>query len=873
MSGKAAFAPTKRLISAQVAAILNKDAKAPAVGIRAEAPSDLGETLRVGEQELPVACCESVLEVRERLAGWDASNGPLIIVANLEDRELGYDVLARLAKRRFYSINPWQLVKEKFHVQDIDPRITEPHPWVAQAVLDAPPSAEVAPASSGFLDAETLWKFLFGHLLGFPGGRRDAESILEWSLSDDGIQRLIHLPEEQRQGFLSALEGDPLAAAIFGALVHKDDVGVVAVGLVARIVFDDAADQVAAAACAARLEPLLTGPLSRDVALDWAEAAEGVLARKLAGGVEAVRPLLEAADALVERIGAGELVEASRFLRSSWEGRWIAFAHAIEGDVATASSTAERIFDHALAEYSETRVERARMALRLRRWLETKEAEFSSFADAASSYREEGGHVDWAIAKVWEGDSEPQVARAYESLLANVVFRRERENQRFGELLSEWSRTGVPGDGVLPVEDVLEQIVSGVARAMPVLVVVIDGMSVPVFRELFDDVVERGFTERAPEARPKRRPVISVFPSVTELSRTSLLCGKLVSGNQATEKEGFGSHAGLRKVSKPGKTPVLFHRGDLREGGSGKLAERVRSAVFDPEQAVVGVVINAIDDHLAKGDQVRVSWNCHTIRPLEELVDAARDAGRAMVFVSDHGHIAERDLEYRPVAGDRERWREASGEPGSGEILLEGPRVLVGSEARIIAPWSEKLRYATKKNGYHGGASPQEVVIPLAVVAPASIPDVENWVEVPGEIPSWWSDEAGITKLPPKPPPRKARPADKRQIELFAGEATWVDRLFSSETFQHQRELHKRVKLEDQRIRDILLALDERGKLTSMALAQRLGVPSVRLPGILASLRRLINVDGYEVIAVNEVSDTVSLDRTLLFRQFELEET
>jgi hypothetical protein len=61
-------------------------------------------------------------------------------------------------------------------------------------------------------------------------------------------------------------------------------------------------------------------------------------------------------------------------------------------------------------------------------------------------------------------------------------------------------------------------------------------------------------------------------------------------------------------------------------------------------------------------------------------------------------------------------------------------------------------------------------------------------------------------------------------------------------------------------------------KLTSHALAQKLGVASVRLPGILSALRRVLNVEGFDVIQVEEASDTVSFDRALLRRQFEIEE-
>ena len=274
-----------------------------------------------------------------------------------------------------------------------------------------------------------------------------------------------------------------------------------------------------------------------------------------------------------------------------------------------------------------------------------------------------------------------------------------------------------------------------------------------------------------------------------------------------------------------------------------------------------------------KGDQVRVPWTAHTIRPLAELLDAARDARRVVVMTSDHGHVLERDLEHRPAGPeDRDRWAGARRSPGArGEILLEGPRVLLGKERRVILPWTERLRYGTKKNGYHGGASLQEVVVPIAILAPSALEEMPGFVEVPAEVPWWWLDEDAPKEIPsPKP-----RAKDKGQGELFPkkdARPSWLNRLFESETFQEQRALHRRVKIEDDRIRQMLLALDERGKLTRPALAQRLGIAYVRLPGILSALRRVLNVEGFDVIQVDEASDTVSFDRALLCRQFEIEE-
>jgi hypothetical protein len=39
-------------------------------------------------------------------------------------------------------------------------------------------------------------------------------------------------------------------------------------------------------------------------------------------------------------------------------------------------------------------------------------------------------------------------------------------------------------------------------------------------------------------------------------------------------------------------------------------------------------------------------------------------------------------------------------------LQMTGSRVVIPDTHRLIAPWTEKVRYGVKKNGYHGGVSP-----------------------------------------------------------------------------------------------------------------------------------------------------------------------
>ena len=383
--------------------------------------------------------------------------------------------------------------------------------------------------------------------------------------------------------------------------------------------------------------------------------------------------------------------------------------------------------------------------------------------------------------------------------------------------------------------------------------------------------------------------MIAGLPTVTAVSRTSLLCGTLKSGNAATEKDGFSRHGGLRAACAPSAPPVVFHKGDLRAAGAAGLSPEVGEAIGEPDRRVVGVVINAVDDHLAKGDQVRVAWTARHIWPLEELLELARSSGRAVVLASDHGHVIERGTQFRNTES-AERWRPAAGGPADDEVLLQGPRVATEGR-RMLAPWSERVRFGMKKNGYHGGAALQEVVLPLGIFAPPETANrLAGWREAAPETPTWWQWRV---KTIAAPEPERVAPATDRQTpmpvsrsirkgetgDLFAKvepasqrpAETWIDRLFETDLFAAQRKQAARTALPEERIRAILGELDKRGgKLTTAALSARLGVPEFRLAGIVSALRRILNVEGYDVLSVNDTSATIELNRELLDTQFGL---
>jgi hypothetical protein len=56
----------------------------------------------------------------------------------------------------------------------------------------------------------------------------------------------------------------------------------------------------------------------------------------------------------------------------------------------------------------------------------------------------------------------------------------------------------------------------------------------------------------------------------------------------------------------------------------------MNKAVTDRAWRVVGVVINAIDDHLTRGDQIQVDWTLDSVLPLRQLLNVAAACGRTV---------------------------------------------------------------------------------------------------------------------------------------------------------------------------------------------------------------------------------------------------
>ena len=882
--------PTTSQIRAQVAHIHKNYTDERPIGIKSDRKWQGSEKEVVGEREFRFVQCDSVLQVREALLSSPAE-ARLVVVTNLEESQLGDDVLARFVKSRLYQIRPWNIVLEYFSAIKFDPSFRGQR-WLAEALLQNVPPGGYPAVSSGVLDEETVWGVLLRNHLGFKVVRPDAQDLLEWARDEKRIALYKAASPEMRAGTQQWISksagavGDLIFRCIDAGFTHE----VTPLGLVCDIVANDAGGAKVREA-AVRLERF-TGnkPITNDSARNWAGVAHDLIDKlDKAGERKTIQVVLERFDQILQELHVEQFSYLSRYSLTGFEVRLERYGKRLQKALDTAlpglpgelCSLAEEVLRHRQADIEIGRAMRVKMSLRLVKWLAAKRAdEDSSFELAAHSYIRSGGFVDWARYHLFTGETIPALSTAYSRLVGIVADKRELDSRRFGQLLANWTEHGSPGDSIIRIEEVLSKIIAGIGQSERVLLVVLDGMSWAAQREILEDTIDKGWVEFGPIEGEWPRPVIAALPSVTQFSRTSLLCGELQSGSSVDEISGFKNNPSLAQISRSTHPPVLFHKGTLTESTGRNLAAEVRDEIASEKRQVVGVVVNAIDDHLAKGSQIEVPWILRHIPVLDQLLSVARESGRTVVLTSDHGHIIERDTTYKG-ADSGERYRSNDGKPLEGELIIRGSRVIVSDDRTFIGPWSEGLRYAAKKHGYHGGISPQECVVPLTVLSRwgRTIP---GWQPQPTFYPEWWDvagEVRGIDISHLQIPAVTPSPIDE-SLPLFAiaekketrGQVNWVEALFNSATFANQVRLAGPAAPRLELITTFLNVLDERGgRVIKRALAQKLGQPELRINGIIAAMRRLLNVDGYGVLSVDEASQTVILNLELLKVQFGLE--
>ena len=717
-------APSPQQVRALVSRLSQKRHESPlVVGIQSPAgwvgPSELeleGEKYAVAEADSPLA-------IRECLLAAEASGQRLVLLTPLETQSLGDDLLGRLCKFKLIPLSARESLKDIFQAQGVHPFILA-NRWFADTLLECIPSDRVPPAPSGFLDLETAWGLVLHRKLGIPQSHPDTQDLLSWSAND--AHRLSWQscrPELKTaaRDWLSQTAG-PSGLSIIDCVEAGHGKEAAALGLAFHVVASPEAANIAPLRDAAVRLERFTGnrPISQTSAQAWKRAATEYfesLGRQ--GHDAAARDCLQQSDELLRQVQVGLFAYLSNYSPAGFEQRLQRSGEAILKALENGSSAnfkelmklVDLVDDHQLALPASPRVDRLRMALRLTRWLAVRKPHASgSFVELAKEYADETSFVDWARYALYPGESIASLGQAYARLLEAVSARREELNHHFAQALVQWSPA--PGSEVIPIEHILRDVVAPAATRQPVLLIVLDGMSFAVFRELAVDFGKHGWAMADLEGKSRIRLAAAALPTVTEHSRRALLCGRIDA--DMGEVAGFATNADLAEASSRSHPPRLFLKSDLMDPAEGGLSKEVRDEIGSPRRRVVAAVVNAVDDLLTKGDQISLPWKLDHLHVLARLVDAAQAAGRLVVLTSDHGHVLDCQGELRE-GGEADRYRTTGSAPGEGELEVSGPRVGGFAGGRFIAPWSERIHYTSRKAGYHGGLSPQEVVIPVAL--------------------------------------------------------------------------------------------------------------------------------------------------------------
>lgn len=845
------------------------------LAIQARPQWTASELLEVAGHQVRVVACPSPVAMRAALI--DRAEGErLVVLTDCDEETLGLGLLAHCAKLHPISIEPWELVRTQFGVVDLDPAVVKEGRWLAEALIEHAPAHGWPPITGTVLTRDHALRSLAAALLGVAADDLDSAGILQWTTRSADVVRYATLPAGLRAGVTGWL-GETAGAPARWAMACVDagnGTDAIPLGLVARLLWAaDVPTSTAVTAARVRMESLLGGvqPTITD-AEAWGDAAQAWVERAVEDpDKQLVARVLGRSEEIARNLRTESLLVRSDLLPAALTARLHDFADKLRAALAMPAATGlaaaalRTLRRHRLAATGD-RTAVAEMAVRLLRWLATPEPPApATLAEVVTRHVAVDGWVDRARLDVWAGDPDPYVAAAYKVLHDAVDARRAVHDQQFATLLAQATAADSAPGGLLLAEDVLARVVRPILDARQrVLLLVVDGMGVAASTELVQSVTDQGWIELTPGGGG-RVGVLAALPTVTQVSRASLLAGRVCTGQQAEERASVAAAVG--------PDVRLLHKAELRAGSGASLDPSVIAALEDPAVRLVAAVVNTIDDALDRSDPGTIEWTTQTVRAVRDLLAHATD--RIVVLLSDHGHIVDRgpEMQLRSNPSGGARWRPADTPVGDGELLFAGPRVALGG-GRVVLPWRETLRYAPRKAGYHGGASPAEAVIPLTVLSANGDAAVPGWAGAPVASPAWW-------RGPVAPSPVTAVPSV--QDTLFdvvpvvpaapaAGEVPpLVAALLASEMYRKRHKLAGRAALPDARVAALLGALVTAGGRARIdSVAAEAGIPAHRINLTITALRRLLQVEGYPVLDVDPDGQTVILDDRLLREQFRL---
>lgn len=599
-----------------------KNYRTGVIGIRGIPDRAITADLPHQGQTVRIRAAESALAARELLG--DHRDGDwLVIVTDRDDEDLGAGVLAHFVWQRLRSPDPWEAVRTRFAATGIDPALTSRpnNRELATALVAATPVAGWPAAPAGVLTRHHALGAVAAIHLGFDTDTTDVLGVLRWSIAAQSVAAL---------GTLRRSVGDLLAdttldwiaqragsaAGPIRALLSRGELSdVVPLGLVLRLLTADGYDAATAhqaQLALVRLEPRWGDFKPSPVALAALGQAADSLLSDLVHDRRAdddVARCLDRADAILTKLQAEPLARYSELLTGGLRARLAALADALRRAVSPSGrvdnpevveSAWAAVRSHRLGATTPLRVP-FEAAVRLVRWLSDANAlDAGPLAVHARDYLDNAAWADAAINDAFGGIDDPSLSTALHAVVTAAQTRRRAQERHFAQALASApapSGRGLPSAGGILwyLEQVLPGAVMPLARKVPVLLLVLDGMSAAVATEILADATARlGWLEAVlPGADKFRRAgALAVLPSVTEVSRASLLSGRLTSGQQPEERQGYAEI-----TAKVGKISArLFHKKAVDTTVAGwSVSPDVGGAIDDRDLSLVTVVLNTID--------------------------------------------------------------------------------------------------------------------------------------------------------------------------------------------------------------------------------------------------------------------------------------
>lgn len=906
------------------------------------------EAAKLRDLDYELVPVQSELELRERMP--PLGENPKIAFLVPWNTELPLDLAGRFAKRQhILTIGGAARLKTLFGVREVEPQL-EATP-LAQYLLRQP-NADGYSSSAGKLTSDTLWHVWLQAEWGVPNeGGLALDALLAWAAQDQrGPQFKSAMSHSDAAGVRDALlkylnaQLGAAAAATWQAWERGEGATALEYALLAEALFDSDVPG-ARTWLALRLGEDLK---LDDRVIDNAGEQLGFAAReatrlygKEAGGA-ALHGLVRRADERVTRPEIRPGLERSHRLPAAWSQRLQALDACLERGaekpapeaVAEAVTARKRLEQHAwFAEREDEavsgNVKRLEMAVRLLAWLAARpdrklpegRTPYSAVETLSQWYAEEGGYVDRAR-RIARGHADDSFGRGIEAVVTAADAARTELDRRFAQGLKAWVEAGQPASQVLPIDQAMHRIGASFLQGSDerrLLVLLFDGMAWAQATELLESL-----TERRPKWGPlnwhrngKHRigggfypPMLAALPTVTEVSRAAFFAGKPMKPGPTPvtgdDPKRWREHRDVRGYFDTKQTRDLLLRADAH-ALDGSASPEALSRVADPDQRIVAIVINAIDASLKGDNQQNVEWDVSKIRPLEALLDKALECDRAILMVSDHGHVpTDRMGSLGSADGAAARWRPyKQGDPVKApqEMALTGKGVFAPRGADgVVVLTDDACRYrGSAQAGVHGGATLAEVVAPCVLIgcegyAPAVVDTDRDLEPMPAYVPAWWTPSDSVVQPPafpaaaaaaaPARPAKKKPKAPEAQLSLTgvapepepappkpAAPAARVDDPTRTSPLASSELLEARASTKTLRDRTVRAVhyLIERGNVASAdPFAAAMGIHGFRVEGFVRQLQEVLNVDEYQVLRFDTKQRQIHLHQDLLEQQFEV---